>query len=159
MQWMMLQQDEPEDYVIATGEQHSVRDFCTQAFRELGINLKWEGQGAEEVGMVQSIDPHEWSAVRSLQNEDIYAQVEESWRETPIPKVGDRVVQIDPRYFRPTEVETLLGDPSKAKKQLGWEPRISFQEMVREMVHEDLTLAKRDKLCSIHGFYVCRNHE
>jgi len=136
MQWMMLQQDEPEDFVIATGEQHSVREFCELAFAELGIKLRWKGEGVEEVGVISEV-----SAQQSEVN------------------IGDIAVRIDPRYFRPTEVESLLGDPGKAKQKLGWEPRISFQDMVKEMVQNDYTLAKRDKLCNDHGFEVCNYHE
>jgi GDPmannose 4,6-dehydratase len=127
MQWLMLQQDEPEDYVIATGEQHSVRDFVDAAARELGIELRWEGSGVEEKGY------------------DLVS--------------GRCIVAVDPRYFRPTEVETLLGDPSKAKDKLGWEPEISFAELVREMVREDLKEAERDALCRREGFATLNRHE
>jgi GDPmannose 4,6-dehydratase len=133
MQWMMLQQDNPEDFVIATGVQHSVREFVDLAFSELGVELKWEGEGREEVGIVvKSNDP---------------------------PLQGKKIVAVDPRYFRPTEVETLLGDPSKAKAKLGWVPEITFYEMVKEMWNHDYKLAKRDKLCNDHGFDVCNYHE
>ena len=126
MQWLMLQQDEPEDFVIATGEQHSVREFCELAFSELGINLSWEGQGVNEVGK------DEQERVR---------------------------VQVDPRYFRPTEVQSLLGNPAKAREKLGWTPEIPFTDMVKEMVLHDLSLAKRDKLCNDHGYDVYDSHE
>ncbi len=127
MQWLMLQQDEPEDYCIATGVQYSVRDFVNAAAKELGMSLHWEGEGIDEKGI---IDQPGKSVLKS----------------------GQVIVQVDPRYFRPTEVETLLGDPSKAKKQLGWEPKITLEEMVAEMVREDLSIAQRDDLCRKEGF-------
>ena len=120
MQWLMLQQDEPEDYCIATGVQYSVRDFCNAAYAHLGKKIRWEGEGVDEKGY----------------DED----------------TGQCIVAVDPRYFRPTEVETLLGDPTKAKEKLGWEPRISFEEMVHEMMEHDLSLAKRDALVKEHGY-------
>lgn len=119
MQWLMLQQKEPEDFVIATGRQHSVRDFVNAAATELDIKLRWEGEGVDEKAYDAS---------------------------------GTCVVQVDPRYFRPTEVETLLGDPSKAQAKLGWKPRISFEELVVEMVREDLSIAERDDLVKRHGY-------
>ncbi|RJX20459.1 MAG: GDP-mannose 4,6-dehydratase [Desulforudis sp.] len=119
MQWLMLQQEKPVDYVIATGEQHSVRDFVNAAAAELGMAITWDGQGIDEKGY---------------------------------DGTGRCIVAIDPRYFRPTEVENLLGDPSKAKKELGWEPRITFNELVAEMVREDLIAAERDKLVGSHGY-------
>ncbi len=134
MQWLMLQQDQPEDFVIATGEQHSVRDFVNIAAQHLGIRLRWQGQGLEETGIV-----------------------EQSERVTLSP--GDVIVRVDPRYFRPTEVETLLGDPSKARTQLGWVPKVSFRELVTEMVHEDLAAARRDDLIKRHGYKVFDHHE
>ena len=127
MQWLMLQQDAPEDYVIATGVQHSVREFVEIAARELGIDILWQGEGVEEVGL-------------NARN-------------------GKKIVAVDPRYFRPTEVETLLGDPGKAKKQLGWEPQISFQDMVSEMVVEDLKLAERDQIVCQKGFKAFNYYE
>ena len=130
MQWMMLQQDEPEDFVIATGVQYSVRQFIQWSAAELGISLRFEGKGIEEKGIVESIEGDD----------------------APALKVGDVLVQIDPRYFRPAEVETLLGDPSKAKEKLGWIPEITVQEMCAEMVTEDLKVAKRHSLLKEHGF-------
>ncbi len=118
MQWLMLQQAEPEDFVIATGEQHSVRDFVNAAAKELGMRIRWDGAGVEEIGYVDE----------------------------------NAIVRVDPRYFRPTEVESLLGDPSKAKRILGWQPRISFDELVAEMVREDVKSAERDELVAQHGF-------
>ncbi|MFK7880689.1 GDP-mannose 4,6-dehydratase [Roseobacter sp.] len=129
MQWMMLQQDTAEDFVIATGKQYSVRDFITWAAQDLGITLRFEGTGLEEKGIVDAI-----AGVKS-----------------PGVKKGDVIVRIDARYFRPAEVETLLGDPSKAKNLLGWEPEITAREMCAEMVDEDLKSAKRVALLKEHG--------
>jgi GDPmannose 4,6-dehydratase len=127
MQWLMLQQDEPEDFVIATGEQYSVRDFINAACEELGIKIRWEGNGVDEKGIDENS--------------------------------GNVIVAVDPRYFRPTEVETLLGDPSKAKEKLGWETRTTFKELVSEMVVSDLKEAERDQLCNKEGFAVPERHE
>lgn len=126
MQWLMLQQEKPEDFVIATGRQYSVRDFVNAAARELDMDIKWEGEGLNEKGY-------------DLQ--------------------GRCIVAVDPRYFRPTEVETLLGDASKAKAMLGWEPKITFEELVKEMAREDLKIAERDGLVSRHGYSVMNRHE
>jgi GDPmannose 4,6-dehydratase len=127
MQWLMLQQETADDYVIATGQQHSVRDFVTAAAQELGLRIKFRGKGAKEEG---------------------------------VDLAGDKViVRIDPRYHRPTEVETLLGDPTKAREQLGWTPRTTFEELVKEMVREDLQLAKRDVLVKTRGYKTFDNHE
>ena len=127
MQWLMLQQDQPEDFVIATGEQHSVRDFVNEAAHELGIGVHWKGIGVEEKGFDEV--------------------------------TGRCIIAVDPRYFRPTEVETLLGDPSKAKSKLGWTPKIRFKELVAEMVREDLKAAERDELVKKHGYSVLNCHE
>jgi len=129
MQWMMLQQDQPEDFVIATGVQYSVRQFIEWSARELGITLRFEGQGIDEHAVVQAVDGDKAPAV----------------------KVGDVLVRVDPRYFRPTEVDTLLGDPTKAKEKLGWVPEITVQEMCAEMVAEDLKAAQRHALLKAHG--------
>ncbi|NIZ10957.1 GDP-mannose 4,6-dehydratase [Pseudooceanicola sp. HF7] len=129
MQWMMLQQDEPEDFVIATGVQYSVREFITWSARELGIELEFTGEGVEETATVKSVDNNI----------------------SPALKVGDVVMRIDPRYFRPAEVDTLLGDPTKAKEVLGWVPEITAQEMCAEMVASDLKTAKRHALLKEHG--------
>lgn len=126
MQWLMLQQEQAEDFVIATGVQYSVRDFVSIAAKELGMDVRWEGEGLHEKGYVAS---------------------------------GKCIVSVDPRYFRPTEVETLLGDPSKAKAKLGWEPKITFFELVQEMVREDLKSAERDELVKKHGYYANAYHE
>jgi GDPmannose 4,6-dehydratase len=130
MQWMMLQQEQAEDFVIATGAQISVRDFIDMAARELGITLRFEGKGVDEVGIVDTVEGDSAPAV----------------------KAGDVIVRVDPRYFRPAEVETLLGDPTKAREQLGWEPEITVQEMCAEMIAHDLTEAKRYALLREHGF-------
>jgi GDPmannose 4,6-dehydratase len=126
MQWLMLQQDTPEDFVIATGVQYSVRDFVSAAARELDMALTWQGEGVE----TKAFDA-----------------------------AGQCVVAVDPRYFRPTEVETLLGDASKARERLGWTPKISFQELVSEMVREDFKTAQRDELMKRHGYTALNNHE
>jgi len=126
MQWLMLQQDKPEDFVIATGVQYSVRDFVNAAARELGMAIRWEGKGVEEKGYDSN---------------------------------NKVIVAVDPRYFRPTEVETLLGDPSKAKEKLGWTPKTTFDELVAEMVREDLKSAERDELIKKHGYKAMDYHE
>ena len=132
MQWMMLQQDKPQDFVIATGVQYSVRDFITWTAAALGISVRFEGQGVNEVAKVASI----------------------TGDNAPALKVGDVVVKVDPRYFRPTEVETLLGDPSKAKSELGWIPEITAQDMCKEMVAHDLSQAKQHALLKKNGYEV-----
>jgi len=129
MQWMMLQQDQAEDFVIATGVQYSVREFIRWSAAELGVQLRFEGSGVDEKAIVESIEG------------DM----------APALKVGDTIVCVDSRYFRPAEVETLLGDPSKAKDKLGWTPEITVQEMCAEMVREDLKIAKRHALLKEHG--------
>ncbi|RJP72641.1 MAG: GDP-mannose 4,6-dehydratase [Comamonadaceae bacterium] len=136
MQWLMLQQDTPEDFVIATGVQYSVRQFVELAAQELGISLDWVGEGVDEVGVV--------SAVRG---DDLHCSV------------GDVVVRVDPRYFRPTEVETLLGDATKARTRLGWTPRITLPELVAEMVQADHRIARRDALVKQAGFPAFEFHE
>lgn len=132
MQWMMLQQDKPEDFVIATGVQYSVREFIKWSARELGVTLRFEGQGVEEVGIVEAIEGENAPALTK----------------------GNIIVRVDPRYFRPAEVETLLGDPTKAKEKLGWTPEITTQEMCAEMVADDLRTAKRHALLKRHGFEI-----
>ena len=126
MQWLMLQQDVPEDFVIATGVQFSVREFVNAAAQEIGLSIRWEGHGVDEKGFDAK---------------------------------GKCVVAVDPRYFRPTEVETLLGDASKAKEKLGWTPKITFQELVSEMMREDLKAAERDELVKKHGYSTFDYHE
>lgn len=132
MQWLMLQQDQPEDFVIATGVQYSVREFILWSARELGMELEFQGSGVDEQGVVASV----------------------AGDKAPSVKVGDVLVRVDPRYFRPAEVETLLGDPTKAKEKLGWVPEITAQEMCREMVTEDLKTARRHALLKKHGLEV-----
>lgn len=126
MQWLMLQQEEPEDFVIATGVQYSVRDFINAAAKELGMAIRWEGEGVDEKGYDAS---------------------------------GKCVVAVDPKYFRPAEVETLLGDASKAKSKLGWTPKTRFEDLVTEMVREDLKSAEKDELVKRHGFHTFNYHE
>jgi len=125
-QWLMLQQDEPEDFVIATGEQYSVRQFVEAAAAELGLRIVWQGSGVSESGLDQD---------------------------------GRCIVRVDPRYFRPTEVDTLLGDATKAREKLGWQPETSFHDLVADMVREDLKTAERDELCRREGFSVLKRHE
>jgi len=127
MQWLMLQQEEPEDFVIATGVQYSVRDFVDKAAKAADIEIEWKGEGVEEKGYNKA--------------------------------TGDCLVEVDPRYFRPTEVETLLGDPTKAKEKLGWVPKITLDEMVKEMVERDIEIAERDALCEREGFRTNRYYE
>ncbi|MCW8828155.1 MAG: GDP-mannose 4,6-dehydratase, partial [Gammaproteobacteria bacterium] len=127
MQWLMLQQDEPEDFAIATGQQYSVRDFVNIAAEELGMQIRWEGEGVDEKGY--DVDS------------------------------GKCIVAVDPRFFRPTEVETLLGDPAKAKEKLGWTPRTSFAELVKEMAATDLKEAERDALLAKEGHEVHTPYE
>jgi len=136
MQWMMLQQEEPKDYVIATGVQYSVREFIEKAAGKLGISIRWEGEGKEEVGIVDGVSMTE-SALR----------------------IGTPIVRIDPRYFRPAEVETLLGDPGKAKADLGWIPQITLDEMIDEMVAHDLDQARRHALLNRNGYAVSVSRE
>ena len=126
-QWLMLQQSEPDDYVVATGKQYSVRDFVNAAFREVDVRLEWRGSGVDEKG----VDA----------------------------KTGRVLVEVDPRYFRPTEVDTLLGDPTKAREKLGWEAKTSLEDMVSEMVREDVQQAQRDELCQREGYRVFNYHE
>ncbi len=132
MQWMMLQQEKPDDFVIATGLQYSVREFIKWSAAELGITLRFEGQGVEEIGVV----------------EDVCGDM------APEVTRGDVIVRIDPRYFRPAEVETLLGDPAKAKQKLGWVPEMTVREMCAEMVAEDLKSARRHRLLRENGLHL-----
>jgi len=132
MQWMMLQQDHPEDFVIATGVQYSVREFNARSAAQLGVILKFEGRGVDEKAVVAAI----------------------SGEDAPALKVGDVIVKVDPRYFRPAEVETLLGDPTQAKEKLGWVPEITLDEMIDEMVAHDLEQAKQHALLKDHGYAV-----
>ena len=135
--WRILQMNKPDDYVIATGEDHSVREFVECAFREIGAEIAWKGKGVKEVGVIKS---YKRQVTSDESNEGI--------------KEGDIVVQVDPRYHRPTEVDSLLGDARKARKELKWKPKVSFDEMVSEMVREDLEGASMDQLCKESGFQV-----
>jgi len=140
-QWLMLQQDTPEDFVIASGTQHSVREFIEAAASQFGIILRWQGEGADEHGVVESVNGTEFlTAGIKIRKNDV-------------------IVRVDSRYYRPTEVETLLGDPAKAKEKLGWQTRTGFDELVAEMVREDLKHAQRDELCQKEGFPVHEYHE
>ena len=125
MMWLMLQQDKSDDFIIASGEQHSVREFCEIAFKEVGIDLEWNGEGANEKGVDK--------------------------------KTGKIVVEIDPKYFRPSEVESLLGDSTKAREKLGWSPKVSFRELIKEMVEHDLEEAKKDIYLQRGGFKITTN--
>ena len=136
MQWLMLQQEQPDDFVIATGVQYSVRQFVEKAAMELGITLRFEGDGESEIGIVLRVD-----------------------RDNAQCKPGDTIVRVDPRYYRPTEVETLLGDPSKAREKLGWTPKISLTELIHEMVDADYAEARRDALVKSAGFQTFNHHE
>jgi GDPmannose 4,6-dehydratase len=137
MQWMMLQQDKPEDFVIATGIQYPVRTFITMAAQELGISLRFEGEGLDEIGIVEKIEGDK----------------------APALKMDDVIIRVDPRYFRPAEVETLLGDPTRAKERLGWMPEITLQEICAEMVRHDLEETRRNVLLKQHGYDICIGHE
>jgi len=137
MQWLMLQQDKPEDFVIATGVQFTVREFITRSAKQLGVTLKFEGTAENEKAIVASIEGDK----------------------VPALKVGDVIVQNDPRYYRPTEVETLLGDPTKSKEKLGWVPEITLDETIVEMVANDLDQARQHALLSKHGFSVAVGKE
>ena len=135
MQWLMLQQDKPEDFVIATGIQYSVRDFVNAAATELGMTLQWQGEGREETATVLDAGSHSGA------------------------KAGQVIVRVDPRYFRPTEVETLLGDPSKAHAKLGWKPTTTFDQLVKEMVQTDLNATRKDALVNQHGYVTYAHNE
>jgi GDPmannose 4,6-dehydratase len=137
MQWLMLQQDKPEDFVIATGVQFTVREFINRSAKQLGIILKFEGVGDKERAIVTNIEGDN----------------------APALKVGDVIMKIDPRYYRPTEVETLLGDPTKAKEKLGWVPEITIDQMIVEMVANDLDQAKQHALLHKHGYSVAVRKE
>ena len=137
MQWMMMQQEQPEDFVIASGVQYSVRQFIEMSAQQLGVDIRWEGEGVEEKGYVATIEGDK----------------------APGLTVGQNIVAIDPRYFRPAEVETLLGDPTKAKEKLGWVPQITVQEMIGEMVAYDLEEARKHALLKDQGYNVSVSRE
>jgi len=136
-QWLVLQQKQPEDFVIATGKQYSVRDFVDAAAKELGIAIAWRGKGVKEVGVVSKVDGQAMSPL----------------------KKGQTIVRVDARYFRPTEVETLLGDARKARRKLRWKPKVSFKKLVAEMMRDDLKSAERDALVKRHGYSAYDYHE
>ncbi len=136
MQWRMLQQETPEDYVIATGQQITVREFIDAAAAKMGVTLRWEGEGVDEVGIVDSISPTALAGDEMKINE------------------GDTIIRVDPTYYRPAEVETLLGDPTKAHKELGWKPSTTLDEMVEEMISHDLDKARQQALLRASGFTV-----
>jgi GDPmannose 4,6-dehydratase len=137
-QWLMLQQKQPEDFVIASGKQHSVRDFVNTAASELGIEIEWRGKGQNQIGVIAKASTRAKTATLHK---------------------GQTIIRIDPRYYRPAEVDTLLGDGSKARRRLGWKPRVSFKALVAEMMQEDLKLAERDALVKINGFPAYDYHE
>ena len=137
MQWLMLQQEQPDDFVIATGVQYSVRQFIEMTLERLGVTIAWQGEGVNEIGTVASIVGDK----------------------APALAISQKIVAIDPRYFRPTEVETLLGDPAKAKAKLGWEPEITIKEMIEEMVDVDFAAAKKHALLKAHGYEVALSRE
>lgn len=147
MQWLMLQQEQPDDFVIATGRQFSVRDFVNITAAELGLTLQWRGEGLNETATVIGIDADK--ATLAARGKNMRIRVKE----------GDVIVRVDPRYFRPTEVETLLGDPAKAQARLGWKPRVTFEEMVAEMTRHDLELALRDAAVEDAGFTSFKHEE
>ena len=140
-QWLMLQQKTPDDFVIASGEQHSVREFCEIAFKEVGIELAWEGQGIEEKAVVTE-----------LRHSHLMKKYENHQQQRP--KQSTTLIEVDPAYFRPTEVKTLLGDATKARQKLGWKPETGFREMVREMIAADLAEAAMEVTCKSNGYLV-----
>ncbi len=141
MQWLMLQQEKPGDFVIATGVQYSVRQMVEEAARHVGLQIRWQGKGEQEVGIIRTV-----GANSPVEGQKALSE-------------GATIVRVDPRYYRPTEVETLLGDPSKAREKLGWTPSTSFQDLVREMVTADIASARRDDLCQRHGYNTFDYHE
>ena len=173
--WLILQKDRPDDYVIATGESHSVREFVESAFMEIGVEIEWRGEGVDEVGVVKKVyevgcgrleaegwrsggkgteDRRQKTEIKAAKPHHLKSDANAADFRARSMRAGDVVVEVDPRYFRPTEVDFLLGDASKAKKELGWEPEISFNEMVSQMVREDLDDAEKDQLCRESGFRV-----
>jgi GDPmannose 4,6-dehydratase len=150
--WLVLQQDEPDDYVIATGQSHSVREMVELAFKEIGAEIEWKGSGVEEVGVIKEVTRDEGQVTKD-QGEGIEGAAK------PALRAGDVVVEVDRRYFRPTEVDELLGDATKARKKLGWSPKISFEEMVSSMVQSDLEEALKDQYCKDRGFRVLEFNE
>jgi GDPmannose 4,6-dehydratase len=172
--YLMLQQDEPGDYVVATGEQHSVREMCERAFHEIGLTLGWQGGGEDEVGVIESVDEARLNAMRA--SNPPVARGAKAAAASPVTaaptaaayapraeavdlRPGAVVVRVDPRYYRPTEVGALLGDATKARERLGWRPTISFGELVAEMVRDDLAQARRDEFCLRQGFGIVEHRE
>jgi len=153
--WLMLQQEKPEDFVIATGESHSVKEFINIAFDHAGIKVEWRGTGPEEKGIVASMDSKQYGVSSKEDNQErkclgptVYSLLPSAYSKGPSElKAGDVIIEIDPRYFRPTEVESLLGDASKAKAKLGWEPKVRFNELVRRMVNSDIKELEELKRC------------
>jgi GDPmannose 4,6-dehydratase len=144
MQWLMLQQEHPEDFTIATGIQYSVRDFVNTAAKELGMEIQWEGEGPNEIGLlVRDSGPPTMSDAQKA----------------VATKPAQAIIRVDPRYYRPTEVESLLGDSTKAREKLGWIPKTTFEQLVVEMVREDIKIAERDELIKRHGYKVMDYHE
>ena len=162
MMWLMLQQEKPEDFVIATGVQHSVREFIEASAAHLGLSLAWEGEGVDEVGVVTSFNEDVMMALLARQMEGEATATREAFMQVVLHSIGQNValqsghalVRIDPRYFRPAEVETLLGDATNAMEKLGWGPKTTFAELVKEMVDEDFSHARKDSLCLHAGFEV-----
>jgi GDPmannose 4,6-dehydratase len=152
--YLMLQQDEPDDYVIATGEQHSVREFVSRAFAEIGIVLAFQGAGLDEVGVIADLNPQLLARARDGRDADLAGGAEAE----PLSP-GEVLVRVDPRYFRPTEVTNLLGDPTKAREKLGWSPVVSFPELVHEMVWSDVDEARQDTVVKAGGFRVRESRE
>ncbi len=167
MMWLMLQQEKPQDFVIASGVQHSVREFIDISAKMLGLHLKWEGHGLDETGVVEAFDEEALLALLEKQIQGEASATADAFihdtlqavRQNPLLTKGSVVVRIDPRYFRPTEVETLLGDAKKARTALGWKPQISFKELVEEMVEMDFAEARKDSLCIDAGFAVPETRE
>ena len=151
--YLMMLQDQPDDYVIATGEQHSVREFVDLAFAEVGVTLRWEGSGAEETGVIDSVDAGRLAAARDGYGPAAAAPHGSAAQDEPV-QPGVTLVRVDPRYYRPTEVESLIGDATKARERLGWSPTVGFGDLVREMVADDLGQARRDELNLRRGFDV-----
>ncbi|MGM0945450.1 MAG: GDP-mannose 4,6-dehydratase [Bacteroidota bacterium] len=157
MMWMILQAEEAEDWVIATGKTTPVRDFVRMAFAEAGLHLSWEGTGIKEVGILDSVDKEKFQSVTVLERQNFEHRTSNPEHRTPnieprTPKIGDVLVKVDPKYFRPTEVELLIGDATKAKEKLGWEPKITLEELVNDMMQSDLKLMKKDQYLREGGY-------
>lgn len=141
---MMLQQSEPDDYVLATGETHSVREFCERTFGELGIQLGWIGEGVHEKGVIEGIDKNKTlDYIQKLKEK--HTDLDNFELDLSHLKIGDELIEVDPRYFRPTEVDVLIGDYTKAREKLGWKPEVTFEQLIKIMVVHDLGLAIKEK--------------